>query len=131
MTHSQVCEIVSKVMNLDYREIYVRTRKSDVVLGRKLAMYILANDYGYSEPNIGRIFNLDHSTVHHHKKQVKGFLDVGDIRINILLEQIRYFLRELGDEHIDLKLRRSELCFLVETIDDNDIKKKLRKFLVT
>jgi len=75
----------------------VKSRKREIVYGRQLVMWYLINNTKMTLTSIGKLFELDHATVLHAKKQIENFisLKVKDIGFREVVEDVDYELREI------------------------------------
>lgn len=65
---------VAKSYNLSVKEIKMRTRRSEITKPRQVAIYLLRDLVGLSFPSIGRIFDLDHTTVMYASEKISDEL---------------------------------------------------------
>ena len=68
----EVVRTVAKTYGVTYESIIARTRISDVVHARHVAMYVLS-DMGCTLVSIGAFFDRDHTTVLHARDQIRKF----------------------------------------------------------
>ncbi|MDC8937342.1 chromosomal replication initiator protein DnaA [Metamycoplasma hyosynoviae] len=64
ITPDKIIEVVSKYYKIDKKKITSKTRKEEVVMARRIAMWIIKNYFDYSLEQIGKMFGAQsHSTV--------------------------------------------------------------------
>ena len=72
ITPNQVIKLVSEYYGIPERTMFERTRKTDVVLPRQIAMYLIREDLQGSYPAIGEKFGgRDHTTAIHAYEKIK------------------------------------------------------------
>ncbi|WP_412031552.1 chromosomal replication initiator protein DnaA [Metamycoplasma buccale] len=60
----RIIEAVSKYYKIDKRKITSKTRKEDIVMARRISMWLIKDNFDYSLEEIGKMFgNQSHSTV--------------------------------------------------------------------
>src|SRR3989338_2561381 len=75
VTQSQVIKIVAEYYDISDKSIFDRTRKTEVVLPRQVAMYLIREDLKGSYPTIGEKFGgRDHTTAMHAYQKIKDHL---------------------------------------------------------
>jgi len=83
ITQNQIIRIVSEYYDIPEKSIFERTRKTDVVLPRQIAMYLIREDLQGSYPSIGEKFGgRDHTTAIHAYEKIKK-----DLKKNIKIEE--------------------------------------------
>jgi chromosomal replication initiation ATPase DnaA len=70
-------------------------RSQDVILVRKISLYIVCNMLKFSKPYTGEVINKDRTTVLHHCKTINGFLKVDKV-FYMKFDQILKTLGEKG-----------------------------------
>lgn len=63
-TIDRIIECVSRRYNVPIEEIMGKSRKKETKTARNVAMYVVRSVTGSSLPQIGQVFDRDHSTVH-------------------------------------------------------------------
>ena len=63
-TIERIIDCVSRRYNISVDEIMGKSRKKETKTARNVAMYIVRSVTGASLPQIGQVFDRDHSTVH-------------------------------------------------------------------
>lgn len=64
ITPEKIIEIVAKYYKINKNRIVAKTRKEEVVMARRLAMWFIKNNFNFSLEEIGKMFgNQTHSTV--------------------------------------------------------------------
>ncbi|AWX69621.1 chromosomal replication initiator protein DnaA [[Mycoplasma] anseris] len=64
ITPERIIEVVAKYYKIDKKKITANTRKEDIVIARRISMWLIKNNFDYSLQNIGKMFgNQSHSTV--------------------------------------------------------------------
>ncbi len=90
VTPSQIIKMVAEYYDIPERSIFERTRKTDVVLPRQIAMYLIREDLQGSYPAIGEKFGgRDHTTAIHAYEKIKN-----EVKKNSKLEEDIKFVRE-------------------------------------
>jgi chromosomal replication initiation ATPase DnaA len=75
-TPEEITDIVCRQLNVDYTDIFAKTRKHHIVEARQIATYLVYNKCGLSLTQCGRFFNRHHSTILYSKKIVGSMLQV-------------------------------------------------------
>lgn len=95
ITPSQIIKIVADYYGISERTMFERTRKTDVVLPRQIAMYLIREDLQGSYPAIGEKFGgRDHTTAIHAYEKIKA-----DLKRNTKLEEDIKVIREHYQNH--------------------------------
>jgi chromosomal replication initiator protein len=95
ITPNQIIKIVADYYGISERIMSERTRKTDVVLPRQIAMYLIREDLQGSYPAIGDKFGgRDHTTAIHAYEKIKA-----DIKKNTKLEEDIKVIREHYQNH--------------------------------
>ena len=91
----EVIKVVSvSLFNRDLTNgVLGKGRSQDVILVRKISLYIVCNMLKFSKPYTGEVINKDRTTVLHHCKTINGFLKVDKV-FYMKFDQI---LRTLGE----------------------------------
>lgn len=90
VTPSQIIKIIAEYFDIPERVMFERTRKTDVVLPRQIAMYLIREDLQGSYPAIGEKFGgRDHTTAIHAYEKIKN-----DMKKNSKLEEDIKVIRE-------------------------------------
>ncbi|ACF06969.1 chromosomal replication initiator protein DnaA [Metamycoplasma arthritidis] len=64
ITPETIIDAVSRYYKIDKRKIVAKTRKEEIVMARRIAMWLVKNNFDYSLDSIGKMFgNQSHSTV--------------------------------------------------------------------
>lgn len=85
----EIIKAVSSFYNIDYKSIFQKTRKKEIVRPRQLIMYILREDFNVSYPSIGeKLGGRDHTTVIHSYEKVKKEVEENGL-LSQELEQVR------------------------------------------
>ena len=75
MTPSQVIKVIAEYYDIPEKSMFERTRKTEVVLPRQIAMYLIREDLQGSYPAIGEKFGgRDHTTAIHAYEKIKADL---------------------------------------------------------
>lgn len=69
-----VTDIVCKRLNVNYEDVFKKTRLRKIAEARQIAMYLAYNYSEMSLKQVGRFFNRDHSTVLYAKDMVGGYI---------------------------------------------------------
>ena len=113
---------------IDIEDIFLRTRKREIVDARKIVMYILMTDTNYNSIYIASIFDMHHASVFHALKCIPMLVDTD--------KNFAAFFKQLESDFITKFGRcaeRSELLALdVVTYNENDdtIRKSISRALV-
>lgn len=82
-----------EAMGVDYEKVFTRTRKSEFVITRQIAMLIIRQQLRASLTATGRFFFRDHCTVLWAEKSINNQLDAHDSLIiesyNACMKQVR------------------------------------------
>lgn len=78
---------VCEATGISRKDIFGKSRMSEIVEARHFLCYILHEKYSLSET--GRIVGLDHSAVHHAVKRMNGLISIKDKRILSLFEKVK------------------------------------------
>ncbi len=82
VTTNQIIKLIAEYFDIPERMMFERTRKTDIVLPRQIAMYLIREDLQGSYPSIGEKFGgRDHTTAIHAYEKIKM-----DIKKNSKLE---------------------------------------------
>lgn len=72
-----IADIVCRELDINYEDVFTKTRISTIVEARQIAMYLCRKHAQMSLKEIGRFFGgRDHSTVFHSITVVSGYCDV-------------------------------------------------------
>src|SRR3989338_4415742 len=72
LTPNQIIKITAEYYDIPEKSLYERTRKTDIVLPRQIAMYLIREDLQGSYPSIGEKFGgRDHTTAIHAYEKIK------------------------------------------------------------
>ena len=75
LTFGQIIKAVSDFYDIQEKSIYERTRKTEIVKPRQVAMYLIREDLGGSYPYIGQKFGgMDHTTAIHAYEKISSEL---------------------------------------------------------
>lgn len=85
----------ARVMNTTSEEITGKARHRHLVVPRHVAMWFLMKHSGLTQYTIGKIFDRDHSSVHHAQKRVEDLLEVGDREIAFAVESVNHIALEV------------------------------------
>lgn len=87
-----IAQVVGRFYNIDYKLIYDKTRRKEVVKARQIVMYLLREDYNISFPHIGReLGGRDHTTVIHSCNKITDDIKE-DPTLSQEIEEIRNML---------------------------------------
>ncbi len=90
LTFGQIIKSVSDFYDIQEKAIYERTRKTEIVKPRQVAMYLIREDLGGSYPYIGQKFGgMDHTTAIHAYEKVSS-----ELKKNPKLENEMRIIRE-------------------------------------
>lgn len=87
-TIEKIVAVVAKFYNLKPEKMKKRTRKAEIIKPRQVAIYLLRDMIGLSFPSIGRIFNLDHTTILYAFEKISDSIDK-DIVLRGQIDSIR------------------------------------------
>ena len=73
-----VIDIVCQTLNINVSDIYSKTRKRNISEARQICMYLVYNECLLSLHQVGRIFNRDHSTIIHGRRNIANWLRYED-----------------------------------------------------
>lgn len=91
-TIDRIIECVSARYNVPIDEIMGKSRKKETKTARNVAMYIVRSVTGSSLPQIGQVFDRDHSTVHSNISMIEQELSsdpVLEATINEIMKEIK------------------------------------------
>lgn len=72
VTPNQIIKLIAEYFDISERIMFERTRKTDIVLPRQIAMYLIREDLQGSYPSIGEKFGgRDHTTAIHAYEKIK------------------------------------------------------------
>lgn len=71
-----VTDVVCRVLNINYEDVFKDTRVRPIVEARHISMYLCCMYSELTLPKCGRFFNRDHSTVIHAKRVIGGYLQM-------------------------------------------------------
>ena len=64
ITPERIIDVVAKFYKLEKKKIVAKTRKKEIVIPRRISMWLIKNNFEYSLEEIGKMFgNQSHSTV--------------------------------------------------------------------
>ena len=64
ITPERIIDVVAKFYKLEKKKIVAKTRKEEIVIARRISMWLIKNNFEYSLEEIGKMFgNQSHSTV--------------------------------------------------------------------
>lgn len=64
ITPERIIDIVAKYYKLDKKKLVAKTRKYEIVIARRISMWLIKNNFNYSLEEIGKMFgHQSHSTV--------------------------------------------------------------------
>lgn len=87
-TADQIIDCVCGHTNKPKNDVLGRSRKSDFIQSRHLCMYLLFDLLKMPKSQIGRIFNVNHTTVIHGIKKTEALLET-DVEFQNLVNKIR------------------------------------------
>jgi chromosomal replication initiation ATPase DnaA len=90
----------SRLMNITAEQITGKGRQRSLVTPRHVAMWFLANESGLTLEDIGRIFDRDHSSVHHARSKVEELLEVGDSEVQFAVESVNEIALEIWPPNV-------------------------------
>lgn len=91
-TIDRIIECVSRRYNVSVEEIMGKSRKKETKTARNVAMYVVRSVTGISLPQIGQVFDRDHSTVHSNINMIESELSsdpVLDATISEIIKEIK------------------------------------------
>ncbi|MGN1408602.1 MAG: chromosomal replication initiator protein DnaA [Eubacteriales bacterium] len=91
-TIDRIIECVSRRYNVSVEEIMGKSRKKETKTARNVAMYVVRSVTGSSLPQIGQVFDRDHSTVHSNISMIESELSsdpVLEATINEIMKEIK------------------------------------------
>jgi chromosomal replication initiator protein len=91
-TVDRIIDCVARHYEVSVDDIMGSSRKKDIKTARNVAMYVVRSMTGMSFPQIGAVFNRDHSTVHSNVNMIETELLsdlVLDTTINELMKEIK------------------------------------------
>ena len=90
ITQNQIIKLVAEYYDIPDRSIFDRTRKTEIVLPRQVAMYLIREDLQGSFPTIGEKFGgRDHTTAMHAYEKIKN-----EVKKNSKLEEDVRIIRQ-------------------------------------
>ncbi|MBI2020980.1 chromosomal replication initiator protein DnaA [Candidatus Giovannonibacteria bacterium] len=90
ITPAQIIKNVAEFYDIPERMMFERTRKTEIVKPRQIAMFLIREDLGGSYPFIGQKFNgMDHTTAIHAYEKI-----INDLKKNSTLEEELRSIRE-------------------------------------
>lgn len=92
-TVREILKISSDYFGLPQEIIIGPSKPKDVITARQVAMYVSYYYGGASLPQVGVIFNRDHTTVLYAVRKVQHLLDRGDMDIRNHVDRIRMKLQ--------------------------------------
>ena len=75
-THHRIARMICQRVNIPIRKVFARDRHRDYCVTRQIISYVLHHHYKYKLSYIGKMFNLDHSTIYHGCKEVATQMQV-------------------------------------------------------
>ncbi len=91
-TIDRIIECVSRRYGVEVEEIMGKSRKKETKTARNVAMYVVRAVTGVSLPQIGTVFDRDHSTVHSNINMIENEISsdpVLDAMINEIIKEIK------------------------------------------
>jgi len=89
----ELVEVVSRLFNVNEKEVRGKTRKAEIVLARQVAMYLSRKILGVSLKRIGSFFGgRDHSTVLHSIEKVENLVKTDEEfsrKVKKIMEELR------------------------------------------
>lgn len=94
----QIIEVVSKFRGVTVTELHSKNRQHRISHARQEAMALIYNNTRQSLPQIGRLFDLDHTTVLHGVSAVVRRMGDDSYRaeMNEMRERVRHLSRPSG-----------------------------------
>lgn len=87
MIANELLILISRVTGLNLTEIKSKDRKQSYVLARHIMAYYLRNKYSFSLCQIGKFFNVHHTTVLNSILKINNMIDISDsLTIKIMTE---------------------------------------------
>lgn len=94
LSKDQIIKIVCQVMDVHIDTLPMKTRKREIVTCRQMTYLFLSLYFGYSLTYLGRLFNQDHATVVHAKKNILDLIESSK-EIRSYYEQINKKIYEI------------------------------------
>ncbi|MFW6120199.1 MAG: chromosomal replication initiator protein DnaA [Petrotogales bacterium] len=73
-----IISTIEKLINVERKMIFGKSRRKDVVLARQILIYILKKEFGRSITEIGKLINRTHSTVIHSLNKIEKSISAND-----------------------------------------------------
>jgi hypothetical protein len=112
-------DAVCAVYNISQEQLESSSRKSNIVSAKRMFFYFLRRHYYLQYMKIADVFNMNHATVIHHHKTMKGYLEYDKqsildyIRVRDMVFEQNSFVT-LNDE---LELLEREKLLLDDRVD--------------
>jgi len=83
----ELLRLVSSITGINTADILSRERKQSFVLSRQLIAYYLRYRYNYKLQQIGRFFNIHHTTILNSLSKISNMIDINDsLTVSIMVE---------------------------------------------
>lgn len=76
---SDIFEFVEKEHGVTKEAILSKSKLGEISHARQIAMYLARDRLSFSYPQLGMIFNRDHSTVQHGYEKIRGLVSSDDL----------------------------------------------------
>jgi len=71
--HNVITEELAKIYNIKKEEIFLGSRKKNIIFAKRMYIYILREMFGLTLSEIGRVTNLHHASIIHHTRKFEFF----------------------------------------------------------
>ena len=71
-----ILDEIAVVYNVDRNSMFAGSRKKNIILAKRMFIYILRNMFGLTLYEIAHITNLHHASVLHHSRKFEFFITV-------------------------------------------------------
>ncbi len=78
ITPDEIIDVVSKFFKINKRLIIEKNRRKEVIIPRKIAIYLSTELTNYSLESIGKFFNRDHATVIYSRDEIKKLINTDE-----------------------------------------------------
>ena len=98
VTVDQIIDVIGRYYNVTYEALSSSSRKSTIAYPRQVAMYLARTETEASLPQIGVLFNRDHTTILHGYEKIAGLIDI-DPQLRRDVMEIKAMLYEPATAH--------------------------------
>jgi len=104
---------VEMATDLEDGSVFMKTRKKEIVLARQVSIYIIAERLGKNWSEIGRFFNLDHSTIIYAYNTIKNYIEMKDLVVRLLISKAENRIGSISLTRFDLNLSKIEILDII------------------